>query len=434
MRRLSPEEKARLLQAARENPAPEAGEDASLTSPPDPWTDFRTHPGYQQLRLLQEGGRRLGVDTPFFRLHEGSASRHSRIAGRQVLNFSSYNYLGLAGHPEVSAAARNAIDQYGTSVSASRIVSGERPFHRELERGLAAHYGVDDALALVSGHATNLSVLGHLLGPRDLVLHDAYAHNSLVLGARLSGARRIAFAHNDLAALEAQLRLHRRSAERALIAVEGIYSMDGDFPDLPRLLELKRRYRAWLMVDEAHSLGVAGPDGGGLASHFGVEPRETDIWMGTLSKTLASCGGYIAGCQALVDNLRHLAPGFLYSVGITPPASAAAAAALHILHREPERVQRLQASGRRLLAGLQGLGLDTGGSHGLAVIPWIVGSSVRAVQYSDALLEQGICVQPILYPAVPESRARLRFFLNSAHTVEDTDDTVKAIARLLPER
>lgn len=429
MRRLSAEEKAALLHAA---PTPDWASEESVRTPDrtNELTDFHTTPGYQQLALLRAGGTHLGVSSPFFRLREGISAAHSRVAGRELINFSSYNYLGLAGHPEVMTAAKSAIEDYGTSVSASRIVSGERPFHLALEQALAHFYGVDDALAFVSGHATNLSVLGQLLGPKDLILHDEYAHNSIVLGARLSGAQRLLFAHNDWQSLAELLRTHRRHAGRCLIVVEGIYSMDGDFPDLPRLLELKRRFASWLMVDEAHSLGVMGTDGAGLANHFSIDSREVDIWMGTLSKTLASCGGFIAGSQALVDQLRYLAPGFLYSVGLSPADGAAALKALEILQREPYRVGRLQKNGRHLLNGFQHLGIDSGTSQGFAIVPWIVGSSLRAVQLSEQLLQSGVDVQPILSPAVPERRARLRFFVSSEHSPDDIEETLLQIKRL----
>lgn len=439
-RRISSQIKDQLIQRALEKRMQRLEDAGSAPLPkprrddaeiPPAFYDFAQQPGYQQVRLMREGGRKLGVESPFFHAHEGLASAHSRIGGREVVNYASYNYLDLAGHARVLEAAKTAVDRFGTTVSASRIVAGERPFHRSLERALAGLYEADDALALVSGHATNVSVIGHLLGPRDLILHDEYAHNSIVLGSRLSGAQRVPFPHNDLQVLDEVLRNKRRGVERVLIVVEGVYSMDGDYPDLARLLEIKQRHKSWLMVDEAHGLGVLGPTGRGLAEHFGVNPRDVDIWMGTLSKTLASCGGFIAGEQALIDNLRFLAPGFLYSVGLAPPTAAAAQAAIEVMREEPKRVERLQAASRRFLERTAELGLDTGTSSGYAVVPWIVGSSLKAVRLSALLLEKGINVQPILYPAVPEKRARLRFFMNSAHEETDLDRTFQAITDTL---
>ncbi|MBU2739836.1 aminotransferase class I/II-fold pyridoxal phosphate-dependent enzyme, partial [Acidithiobacillus concretivorus] len=303
-------------------------------------------------------------------------------------------------------------------------VAGERPLHRQLEKALADFYGVDDALTFVSGHATNVTTIGHLLGARDLILHDEYAHNSIVQGALLSGAQRLSFPHNDLNALETLLRQHRRKAERVLIVVEGMYSMDGDFPDLPRLIDLKKKHQAWLMVDEAHSFGVMGATGRGIAEHFNINTHDVDIWMGTLSKTLAACGGYIAGEQALIDNLRYLAPGFLYSVGLAPPLAAAALTALTILQKEPDRVQTLQERGQYFLEEAKRQQMDTGFSAGYAITPLIIGSSLQAVRLSSQLLEQGVHVQPILYPAVPEKQARLRFFLNVEHSPEELRDSL----------
>ena len=274
---------------------------------PDSWCRFDLHPDYQQLRILNEGAEKLGVSNPFFRVHEGCAGATTLIGAETFSNFSSYNYLGLAGHPEVNAAAKAAIDRYGTSASASRLVSGERPIHRELEQALAAAHGVDDCVVFVSGHATNVSTIGHLFGPKDLIVHDALIHNSALIGAQLSGARRMPFAHNDWEALDQLLTQCRLQYERVLIVIEGLYSMDGDVPDLPQFVEIKRRHRAFLMVDEAHSMGVLGRGGGGIQEHFGLRGTDVDIWMGTLSKALASCGGYIAG--AVVRELSR-APRF----------------------------------------------------------------------------------------------------------------------------
>jgi 8-amino-7-oxononanoate synthase len=299
--------------------------------------------------------------------------------------------------------------------------------HRALERALADVYGAEDAVVFVSGHATNVTTIGYLFGPRDLVVHDELVHNSALQGIQLSGARRLPFAHNDWAALDRLLGEQRRQFERVLIIVEGIYSMDGDFPDLPRFVEIKRRHRAFLMVDEAHSLGVMGATGLGIREHFGLASEDVDIWMGTLSKALAGCGGYIAGETALVEHLKFLAPGFLYSVGMSPPLAGAALAALQCLRREPQRTAALQARGRLFLESAKAAGIDTGTSVGLAVIPAIIGSSIKTARLSGRLFERGINVQPILYPAVPEKSARLRFFVSSEHTAEQITGSVQAL-------
>ena len=391
------------------------------------FTDFTRHPGFQQVSIMREAGARLGVPNPFFRVHDSTAGATSQIGGESFLNFASYNYLGLCGHPLVNEAAIKAVDLYGTSVSASRMVSGERPVHQQLESELARVYGVDDAVVFVSGHATNVSALGCLLGPKDLILHDELIHNSILVGAQLSGARRIPFRHNNLQELTTLLKQHRHNFERVLIAVEGLYSMDGDYPDLPQLIELKERFKVWLMVDEAHSFGVMGNAGLGIREFFGLPGEAVDIWMGTLSKSLSACGGYIAGCQQMVVILRHLAPGFLYSVGMPGQVAAPALAALKLMQNEPDRVKRLHKISGYFLEQAQRIGLDTGYSAGIAVVPVIVGSSLKAAQLSNHLFQQGINVQPIIYPAVPEKSARLRFFLSSEHTRKQIDRVIMAL-------
>ena len=438
---LSASIKDKLIQQALERKLRQAGQEPSprtifqssarKSAIPEEFYRFDLHPGYRQLQIMNEGATRMGVRSPFFKLHEGTAGADTRIGGKSYINYASYNYLGMSGDPVVQAAARQAMERYGTSVSASRLVSGERPIHRELERALSELYDVDDAVAFVSGHATNVSTIGYLFGPRDLILHDEFIHNSILQGAQLSGARRLSFAHNDWAALDAILTEQRHQFERVLIVLEGIYSMDGDFPDLPRFVDIKRRHKAFLMVDEAHSLGVMGERGYGIREHFGLAGKDVDIWMGTLSKTLAGCGGYIAGETALIEHLKFLAPGFLYSVGMPPSVAAASLAALRRMQALPERVATLQARGRYFLETAQAAGIDTGSSTGYAVVPAITASSLKAARLSASLFEQGINVQPILYPAVPEKSARLRFFVSSLHTEEQLTRTVAALSALL---
>jgi len=388
---------------------------------------FRELPGQREMALIRDAAASLDLKNPFFRAHEGIASAHSVVAGREVINFGSYNYLGLNGDPRVQAAAKAAIDQHGVSASASRMVSGERPVHGDLEAALAAHYHTDAALAFVSGHATNVTVIGHLMGPRDLIVHDAAIHNSCSEGARLSGAKRVSFTHNDWRAADAVLADARRGARRALLVIEGHYSMDGDIPDLPRFIEMARRHDAWLMVDEAHALGVVGARGHGVHEHFGIDPNEVDIWMGTLSKTLSGCGGYIAVNASLIEWLRHSAPGFVYSVGLAPALAAAARESLAILHTEPVRVARLQANAALFLKLAQGAGFGTGSATAHAIVPIILGSSIAAARTSQKLFERGINAQPIIYPAVAEKAARLRFFLSSEHGAEDIRATIAAL-------
>ncbi|MCI0598571.1 MAG: aminotransferase class I/II-fold pyridoxal phosphate-dependent enzyme [Beijerinckiaceae bacterium] len=409
---------------AQELPVPAAPLTGSLV-------DFQSLPGYRELKLQRSMAALLGLDNPYFRLHETAACATTIIGGRQFTNYSSYDYLGLNHHPEVRDAARAAIDRFGTSASASRLVAGERPGHQMLEKALAQHYGQEDCAVFVSGHATNVSVIGSILGPKDLIVHESLAHNSILAGATLSRAERRSFPHNDAAALDSLLSSIRRQFERVLIVVEGLYSMDGDIPDLPKLVEIKQRHNAWLMVDDAHGLGVLGPRGFGLFDHFGADPRDVDIWMGTLSKTLAGCGGFIAGHTALVEYLKCLSGGFVYSVGLSPPLAAAATTALAILHREPGRVEKLHRISRLFFESAKARGWGTGTSSGFAIIPLMAGNSVRAVALSQGLFERGINVQPIIHPAVPERAARLRFFLTSEHRAEQIDETMQAIAEAM---
>jgi len=442
---LSPEAKRRILDRFLENQRKQAdgagaaaGEAGGLHLTrhptdriPDSYYRFDSFPAYRQIQLHRLMGDRAEIASPFFKVHDGTAADTTMIDGRTLLNYSTYNYLGLNGDPRVCAAAKAAIDRYGTSASASRLVSGERPPHRALESALAELHGVDDALAFVSGHATNVTTIGSLLGPRDMVLHDRLIHNSILVGAQLSGAARLSFAHNDWRAADALLAEHRMRYEKVLVCVEGLYSMDGDVCPLDKFVEVKRRHKALLMVDEAHSIGVLGATGRGVGEHCGVAGPDVDIWMGTLSKTLAACGGYIAGSAALTELLRYNAPGFVYSVGMSPPVAAAALESLRIMLTEPERVATLQRNGRRFLEKSRSRNLNTGLSQGFAVTPVVTGGSMLAVKLSNALYDQGVNVQPIIYPAVEERSARLRFFLSSAHQPEQLDRTVNAVADTL---
>jgi 8-amino-7-oxononanoate synthase len=390
--------------------------------------DFSGLPGYRELIMQRQLGTALGFEDPFYRLHDGRAGPETKIGGRTLLNFSSYDYLGLNGHPKVAAAAKEAVEMYGTSPSASRLTAGERPVHRELEKGLAEIYGTEACVCMVSGHATNVTTIGHLVGAKDLVVYDSMAHNSILVGAKLSGAERRSFAHNDISALDALLSAMRDRYENVLIAVEGLYSMDGDYPDLPGLLEVKRRYGAWLMVDEAHSLGVLGRRGHGLFEHFHADPRQVDIWMGTLSKTLSACGGYIAGSAQLIDYLKFIAGGYVYSVGMSPVLAAAAVASLDLMRREPERVARLQANGAYFVERAKKARLNTGMSAGLSVVPIIVGDSLRTVSLAQKIYNRGIYALPIIPPGVPDKSARLRFFITAEHSKEQIEQAVAVTA------
>jgi 8-amino-7-oxononanoate synthase len=392
---------------------------------------FDQFPEYVQLRQRLDLLDNPEMGNPYFGVHQGITNDRTKIGGRELINFASYNYVGTSGDPQVVKAAKAAIDRYGTSVSASRLASGEKDLHGELEKAIAQFVGTEAALTFVGGHATNETVIGHLVGPGDLVLHDALAHNSIIQGAILSGARRRPFGHNDWQAADHLLEQFRHEYRRVLVAIEGVYSMDGDIPDLPRFIEVKKRHKALLMIDEAHSLGVLGDNGRGIGEHFGVDRADVDIWMGTMSKSLGSCGGFIAGCRALVEYLKYTAPGFVFSVGLPPAAAAAALASIRLLETQPERVARLHENSRRFLELAKEQGLNTGTSHNTPVIPVIVGNSILSLRLSRALFAQGINVQPILHPAVEETAARLRFFITSLHNEDQIRYTVEMVAEEL---
>ncbi|MFF4647920.1 aminotransferase class I/II-fold pyridoxal phosphate-dependent enzyme [Streptomyces sp. NPDC001389] len=369
-----------------------------------------------------------GADFPYFRVHEGTIRDTTVIGGRPYLSFGSYNYLGLSGHPAVNEAVHRAVERYGTSVSASRVLSGERDLTVRLERALTEFLGVGDCLTLVSGHATNVTAIGHLVGAGDLVLHDALAHDSILQGCALSGAARRPFAHNDTEQLEHLLRLNRTRFRRVLIAVEGAYSMDGDLVDLPAVIELKKRYGALLMVDEAHSIGTVGERGRGVGEFFGVDRRDVDLWMGTLSKAFASCGGYLGGSARMVRWLRHTLPGFVYSVGLTPPNAAAALAATELIEAEPHRVGALRRNSELFLRLAASAGLATGSSAHTPIVPCILGDSARTLRVADGLYARGVIADPIFHPAVEEGLSRLRFFVTGEHREEDVRRAVAVLA------
>jgi 8-amino-7-oxononanoate synthase len=404
--------------------------DALAAQTPRAHFDFVRFPEYVELKRYERMLKAVAGNNPYFRVDQGGTLTASvtRMEGRDLANFCVYDYVGMAHDPGVAAAAKAAIDRYGTSAGASRLVSGEKQVHRDLEQALAAFLGTAAALVFVSGHATNVTTIGHLLGPEDLIVHDALAHNSIIQGAQLSGATRRVFAHNDGQALHALLSEVRHRFRRVLIAIEGVYSMDGDYPDLPRFVELKKKHKTLMLVDEAHSLGTMGPTGRGIGEHWGIARTDVDLWMGTLSKSLASCGGYIAGSAELIEYLGYTAPGFVYSVGMSPPNAAAALAALTVLRAQPQRVSRLRELAALFLHLAKERGLNTGSAAGTPVIPVIVGNSVKSLRLARALFDRGINVQPILHPAVPEHSARLRFFITTNHSEAQILDTVSALA------
>lgn len=395
---------------------------------------FSTIPGVRKLERRIATQMNLADRIPFFQPHLGINGASIDLGEGPLVNFSSYNYLGLSGHPEVSSAAKAAIDLYGTSVSASRIVSGEIPLHRELEQEIAQFVGAEDCLVFVGGYNTNVTTIAHLYGQRDLIVYDELSHNSLMSGIQLSKSERIAFPHNNIAELDRLLSERRRDFGRVLVVTEGLYSMHGDLPDYERLVVTCRHHDVDLMVDEAHSIGVLGATGRGIGEFSGCPPGGMNIQMGTLSKSLASCGGFIAGDASLIRYLRFLAPGFIFSVGLPPADAAAALAALRVLKREPQRVKRLQENSMafRRFSLEAGLAVATQGIT--PIISIVIGDQYECMRISQELLQLGVHVQPVIYPAVPLNGALLRFFISADHTMAQLEMAVGKLSRLLMPR
>lgn len=397
-------------------------------------TDFSSLPDYASYQSMVNVFEKEGRYADFYFL-----SRSGKISdtittdkGEKVL-FSGYNYLGLGCDQRIIDYTNEATNQYGSHAGAARMVGGEIDLHRDLEQAMAEFSGHEDCVVGVSGYAANVAVLSYLLGKQDLLIHDSYMHNSGISGGIQSGAKRLSFGHNDLDALETILKLHRDSAKRAIILVEGAYSMDGDIIDLPRILALKKQYGCWLMVDEAHSLGTSGKTGRGISEHWGTDPKEIDIVMGTLSKSFASCGGFICGSKQLIALLRIYAPGMLlYSTGISPANTAAAYASLKILTEEPERVTGLQHNARLFCHLAKQRGLDIGDAKGLApIVPVSIGEDLKALRVATTLFENDIIAHPILYPVVPKNEAKIRFFITLMHTEEQMVRTLDIITEEL---
>jgi 8-amino-7-oxononanoate synthase len=406
-------------EAAAGRPARERGSDA-----------------FPECAALEErlaGLEAAGLSNPFLLAAESVSGRIARIDGRDVVSFTSFDYLGLAGHPDVADAAKRAIDRFGTSASASRMVGGNNEILEMLDAELAAFMGTERAVVFPCGYGTNASVLGHLCGAEDLILYDELAHNSIAQGAAGSKAAKRSFRHNDHERLDGLLRDLRPRHRRVVVAIEGVYSMDGDYPDLPAFIEVKRRHDALLYVDEAHSIGTLGPGGRGICEFFGVDPAEGDLWMGTISKALGSGGGYLAGAERLIRWLGCTTPSFVFSTACSPPNAAAALEAIRVIRREPWRVTQLRERSELFLKLALDAGLDTGTSGDTPVVPVILGSSERALRVSQRLLEQGINARPILYPAVPERAARVRFFITCEHTEEQIVEAVEILAGAVAE-
>jgi glycine C-acetyltransferase len=347
------------------------------------------------------------------------------VGGREMGMYASYSYLGLLGHPRLVAAAQRAIDRFGTGTHGVRLLAGTLTLHRELEESVAAFKETEDAITFSSGYVTNLAVVSTLLGRHDVVIGDKLNHASIVDGCLQSGAKFWRFRHNDPKDLERLLRRAPRSASK-LVAVDAVFSMDGDIIDLPAIAALCRRYGAWLLVDEAHSLGVLGARGRGIEEHYGLKDA-IDLKMGTFSKAIPSVGGYVAGRREVISYLRHSARPYIFSAALPPAQAAAAKEALALIEEEPERVERLHRNAEQFLSGLRSAGFDTMLSQ-TAIVPILCGEDDRAFQMTQACQELGLFVLPVVWPAVPEGSARLRATVTAAHDAGEIEQAVERFA------
>jgi 8-amino-7-oxononanoate synthase len=347
--------------------------------------------------------------------------------GGTLTSFANYDYLGIAGHPAVHQAANEALARFGTGVLGSRLVGGERTIHSDLEHALARFMGAEAALTLVSGYLTNTTIIPHLVGSRDLLIMDELCHNSILAGARGARAEVVTFRHNDLDHLQSILKTKRTQARACMIVVEGLYSMDGDIPDLPRLLNLKDAYDAWLFIDEAHSLGVLGATGRGISEHFGEDPSRIDLIIGTLSKALASCGGFVCARKEVIEYLKFTLAGFVYSVGLSPVITAAAHAGLDLIASEPGRVAAARRAAEQFLDKTRQSGLQTGTAIGRGIVPIMFADLDQTMRASQALLRANIYAPPIVHVGVPKDQPRIRFFLSAKHDGHPAIDTAVAV-------
>lgn len=355
---------------------------------------------------------------PYFVAQDSSLRDVSYIGNRKMINFASYNYVGMSGDPEVNEAAIDAVKQYGTSASGSRLLAGEKTIHQQLERKLASWKGTEDAIVLVGGHSTNVTFIGNFCSENDLILYDVLIHNSITEGVRMSSADARPFPHNDYRALENILENRRDRYEKVLIVIEGAYSMDGDVAPVPEFVRIKKAYDCFLMVDEAHSMLVLGKTGRGVDEHFGIDPKDIDIHMGTLSKGFGTCGGYLAGDHNLIEYLRYNLPGFVFSVGISPPLAASVVKGIEIMERDNSRVERLHRNIATFMRESERHGFDTCLAGETAIVPILIGPDELAFVLSKQLEDDGIIVPPAIFPAVARGQARLRFCLTSEHTEE----------------
>jgi glycine C-acetyltransferase len=358
---------------------------------------------------------------PVSELHGGA---RAIVNGREMGMYASYSYLGLIGHPRINDAAKSAVDRFGTGTHGVRLLAGSLFLHKELEETIAAFKDAEAAITYSSGYATNLSVISTLLGRGDYVISDKLNHASIVDGCLMSGAKFLRFKHNDMGALENRLQQVPDDSGKLVVA-DAVFSMDGDIIDFPKMVELCKKYDAWLMIDEAHSVGVLGDTGRGIEEHFDM-PGTIDIKMGTLSKTIPSVGGYVAGRKDVIDYLRHVSRAYIFSAALPPAQAAAANEAFKVILDEPWRVEKLRANTTQFIEGLKQRGFDTLNTE-TAIVPVLCGEDETAFMMTREAQQKGMFVLPVVSPAVAPGLARLRATVTAAHEPEEIEIAMDVI-------
>lgn len=367
---------------------------------------------------------------PFFRKFESEQSTTVTVQGKQLLMFGSNSYLGLTTHPLVKEASQNALRKYGTSFSGSRFLNGTSDLHLELEENLAAFLNKEDAIVFSTGFQVNIGTIPTIAQKGDAILIDRLNHASIYEGARLSQASTVIFRHNDMRSLESKL-AKLQDADMRLIAVDGIFSMEGNIANLPGIVQLAEKYNAVVMSDCAHALGVLGNHGRGTPSHFGLE-NEVDLIGGTFSKSLASLGGYIAGNKETINYLRHHSRSLIFSASMTPASAAATLAALSIIQNDDSHRQKLWQNTHHAMGRFKDLGFDTGNSE-TPIIPIYIRDNVKTYAYTLRLMEEGIFVNPVVAPAVAPQDSLIRFSLMATHSIEQIDIAIDKMYRVAKE-
>lgn len=362
---------------------------------------------------------------PFFQPLDSNDGPEARIYGKRVLMFGSNNYLGLTRHPEVIAAARDALERFGSSMTGSRLLNGSTHLHEELEGRIARFLNKEAALVSTTGYLANLGAISALVDKRAVAVVDKADHASIYDGCKLADGDMIRFQHNNPERLDKVLKKVTQD-RAAFVVIDGVYSMGGDIAPLPEILDVCRRYGARVLVDDAHAIGVIGEGGRGTGSHFGLED-EVDLVMGTFSKSLASIGGFVAGPRRVLEWIKHFGRSIMFSASLPPSSTAAALAALTVLEREPEIVDRLASLAKTWREGLKSLGFNTGASQ-TPIVPIYLGDEYNTVIFWKALLEEGVYTNPVIYPATPMREALLRTSCMATHTPEQIEQALEKFA------